>query len=111
VSIPSYIAASHAHGGFPSVLGELAALSSPDLGVVLFGEGYWTCEPSPEFLMALGGATADELPLGVDALLAAARAAGLEVLGVAASSEADLAAYEEGLAAGAERYDDAEAVA
>src|SRR5271156_3805242 len=104
------VAASHAHGGFPLALSELAALARPDLGLVLFGEGYWTCEPSPEFLMALGGATADELPLGVDALLVAARAAGLEVLSVAESSAADLAAYEESLAAEAERYDDAEAV-
>jgi SAM-dependent methyltransferase len=105
------VGASHAHGGFPQALGELAALARPGGGLVLFGEGYWTREPSPEFLMALGGATVDELPLGLDALSAAAREAGLEPLAAAACSEADFAAYEEGLAAEAERYDDAEAVA
>ncbi len=105
------VAASHAHGGFPDALAELAALARPDGGVVLLGEAYWTRAPSPEFLEALGGATADELPLGLDALQDAARAAGLEALAVAACTEADFAAYEEGLAAEAERYDDAEAVA
>ncbi|HEY4094650.1 MAG TPA: methyltransferase domain-containing protein [Baekduia sp.] len=105
------VAASHAHGGFPGARGSLAALARPDGGLVLFGEGYWTREPSAEFLVALGGATADGLPLGLDALLAAARDVGLEPVAVAACSEADLAAYEEGLAAEAERYDDAEAIA
>jgi SAM-dependent methyltransferase len=105
------VAASHAHGGFPQALGELAELARPGGGLVLFGEGYWTCEPSPEFLMSLGGATADELPLGLDALLAAARVAGLDPLAAATCTEADLTAYEEGLAAEAERYDDADAIA
>jgi SAM-dependent methyltransferase len=103
------VAASHAHGGFPAALDELTALARPDGGIVLLGEGYWTREPSAEFLEALGGASADELPLGVDALIAAARAAGLEPLAVTEASDADFAAYEEGLAAEAERYDDEDA--
>src|SRR6185369_8058331 len=74
------VAASHAHGGFPAALGALAALARPGGGLVLFGEGYWTRPPSDDFLAALGGATADELPLGLDALVEAARAEGLEVL-------------------------------
>jgi SAM-dependent methyltransferase len=102
------VAASHAHGGFPEALGELCALVRPG-GRILLGEGYWTQEPSPEFLAALGGATADELPLGLDALLAAVRAAGLEIEAVATASDADWAAYEEGLAEAAERLEGAEA--
>lgn len=104
------VAASHAHGGFPEALGALRELAAPG-GRVLLGEGFWAREPAPEFLMALGGATADELPLGLDALVDAARAAGLEPLDVRAASEADFAAYEEALAAAAERYDDADAIA
>lgn len=96
------VASSHAHGGFPSALRELAELARPG-GLVLLGEGFWTREPSPEFLDALGGATADELPLGLDALVAAARDAGLDLVGepVVATRD-DLAAYEVGLAAHAE---------
>jgi SAM-dependent methyltransferase len=106
------VASSHAHGGFPDALAQLAALARPDGGLVLLGEGFWTRPPSPAFLAALGGATAEELPLGVDALLAAARAAGLRPIAPPrVASEADWAAYEDGLAAEAERYDDAEAVA
>ncbi|WP_445149158.1 class I SAM-dependent methyltransferase [Baekduia sp. Peel2402] len=104
------VAASHAHGGFPDALRELRALARPHGGLVLFGEGFWAREPSPAFLDALGGATADELPLGLDALLDAARAAGLApVAPPRVASAADWAAYEDGLAAEAERYDDAEA--
>jgi SAM-dependent methyltransferase len=103
------VASSHAHGGFPAVIGELAGLARPDGGLVFFGEGYWTRPPSDAYLEALGGATADELPAGVDELTAAARAAGLEVLDLRAASTADWAAYEEGLAAEAERHDDEDA--
>ncbi|MDX6731810.1 MAG: hypothetical protein QOC54_1758 [Baekduia sp.] len=103
------VAASHAHGGFPAALDELAALARPDGGLVLLGEGFWMREPSPAFLDALGGATPDELPLGLDALVAAARTAGLEPLQTAQATEPDFAAYEEGLAGEAERYDDEDA--
>lgn len=105
------VASSHAHGGFPAALGALAALARPDGGRVLFGEGFWRQAPSPAFLDALGGATADELPLGLDALVAAAGAAGLRTLASAVASDADWAAYEDGLAAEAERYADDDALA
>jgi len=105
------VASSHAHGGFPDALAALAALARPDGGIVLLGEAFWTRPPSPAFLEALGGASADELPLGLDGLLAAVRAAGLEPTEVRAASVADWAAYEEGLAAEAERYEDDDAVA
>jgi SAM-dependent methyltransferase len=103
------VASSHAHGGFPAAIRVLAGLARPDGGLVLLGEGYWTRPPSSAYLEALGGATADELPAGVDALTAAARAADLEVLDVREASNADWAAYEEGLAAEAERHDDGDA--
>jgi SAM-dependent methyltransferase len=104
------VAASHAHGGFPEALGEVHALARPG-GTVLLGEGYWTAEPSPAFLEALGGATDDELPLGIAALQDAARAAGFEVLATATAGADDVAAYEEGLAAAAERLQGDEAAA
>jgi len=100
------VASSHAHGGFPAALDALAALTRPDGGLVLLGEGFWTRPPAPDYLEALGGADADELPLGLDALLDAARAAGLRPLDVRVAADADWAAYEEGLAAEAERHDD-----
>jgi SAM-dependent methyltransferase len=105
------VAASHAHGGFPDALAQLAALARPDGGLVLLGEGFWARPPSAAFLEALGGATADELPLGLDGLLAAVRAAGLEPVDVRAASVADWAAYEDGLATEAERYADDDATA
>jgi SAM-dependent methyltransferase len=106
------VAASHAHGGYPEALAALAALARPDgEGRVLLGEAFWTREPSAAFLEALGDATADELPIGIDALLAAARAGGLDPLDVREASVADWAAYEEGLAREAERYDDEDALA
>ena len=105
------VASSHAHGGFPDALPALAALARPGGGLVLLGEGFWTRPPSPAFLDALGGATADELPLGLPALLDVARAAGLEPIDVREAGVEDMTAYEEALAAEAERYDDAEAVA
>jgi hypothetical protein len=86
------VASSHAHGGFPGALAGLAALARPGDGLVLLGEGFWTRPPSPAFLAALGGATADELPLGLDGLLAAVRAAGLEPVDVRAASAEDWAA-------------------
>lgn len=104
------VAASHAHGGFPGALEELAALARPDGGLVLLGEGFWAAPPSDAFLAALGGATADELPLGLDALLDAAARAGLRpVAPPRVATAGDWAAYEEGLATEAERHDDAEA--
>jgi hypothetical protein len=102
------IASSHAHGGFPAALAELGALAAPG-GLVLLGEGFWAQPPSPEFLEALGGATADELPLGLDGLRAAARDAGLEVLDAAVAGAEDWDAYEEGLSAAAEALPGADA--
>jgi cyclopropane fatty-acyl-phospholipid synthase-like methyltransferase len=103
------VGSSHVHGGYPAALGVLRGLVA-DGGAVVYGEGYWLEEPSPAFLDALGGATADELP-DLDGLLAAARATGFAVESVAEASEDDWAAYEETLAANAEREGGADALA
>jgi SAM-dependent methyltransferase len=95
------VASSHALGGFPAALGALRELTEPG-GQVLLGEGYWRGPPSPEFLEALGGATADELP-GYGDLLDAAGAAGLTPLHASVASEADWDRYEWRLILNAER--------
>ncbi|MFL5861680.1 MAG: class I SAM-dependent methyltransferase [Solirubrobacteraceae bacterium] len=95
------VASSHAHGGFPGALRTLADLARPG-GLVLFGEGFWRRPPSAAFLDALGGATVDELPLGIDALEAGAAAVGLEPVAREVASDEDWAAYEETLARNAE---------
>jgi cyclopropane fatty-acyl-phospholipid synthase-like methyltransferase len=95
------VGSSHVHGGYPAALGALRRLVA-DGGAVVFGEGHWVREPSAAFLDALGGASADELP-DLDGLRAAARAAGFDVEAEAVASEEDWAAYEETLAANAER--------
>ena len=72
------IASSHALGGFPDALGALRELTAPG-GQVLLGEGYWQRPPSSEYLEALGGASADELP-DYPRLMRAAEEAGLTPL-------------------------------
>ena len=78
-------------------------------GLVLLGEGYWTRPPADAVPAGARRRDRRRAPAGVDALRAAARAAGLEILDVREASTADWAAYEEGLAAEAERHDDEEA--
>lgn len=95
------VASSHAHGGYPGALVALRALVR-ERGMVLLGEGFWAKPPSPAFLDALGGATADELGTR-DELLAYARAAGLQPELQFIASQADWARYEETLTATAER--------
>ena len=93
------IGASHAHGGFPAALTALRALG----GSALYGEGFWQREPSEEFLAALGGASADELPY-LDGLRAAIRQAGFEIAFEWLAGEEDWRRYEETLASNAERH-------
>jgi SAM-dependent methyltransferase len=96
------IAASHALGGFPEALGALAQLVQPG-GEVLLGEGYWCGPPSTEYLDALGGASADELP-AYSGLMRAAEEAGLTPLYASVASEADWDRYEWLLILNAERW-------
>jgi len=96
------IASSHALGGFPEALGHLRELAAPG-GQVLLGEGYWRREPTPEYLDALGGATADELA-DYGGLLAAAQGAGLTPLWSCAASERDWDRYEWTQVLNAERH-------
>src|SRR3954469_5726316 len=102
------VGSSHVHGGYPAALGALRRLVA-DGGAVVFGEGYWLQEPSPAFLEALGGATADELDT-FGGLRSAALAAGFDIAAVAEASEDDWARYEETLAANAEREGDPDAL-
>ena len=96
------IAASHALGGFPDALGALRELVRPG-GEVLLGEGYWCQPPSAEYLDALGGASADELP-DYSGLMRAAEQAGLTPLYSSVASEADWDRYEWRLILNAERW-------
>jgi SAM-dependent methyltransferase len=90
------LAASHAIGSWDAALGGLAALARPG-GLGLVGEGFWRRAPSAGYLEALGGASADELPLGVEGLEAGAREAGWEVVETTVASDAEWAAYEQTL--------------
>jgi SAM-dependent methyltransferase len=96
------IAASHALGGFPDALGSLRELARPG-GEMLLGEGYWRRPPSAEYLDALGGASADELP-DYSGLMGAAEEAGLTPLHSSVASEADWDRYEWRLILNAERW-------
>jgi SAM-dependent methyltransferase len=96
------IAASHALGDFPDALGALRELVRPG-GEVLLGEGYWRASPSVQYLDALGGASADELP-DYSGLMRAAEEAGLTPLHSSVASEADWDRYEWRLILNAERW-------
>jgi SAM-dependent methyltransferase len=96
------IASSHALGGFPDTLGALRDLTVPG-GQVLLGEGYWRQPPSDDYLEALGGASADELP-DYPGLMRAAEEAGLTPLHSSVASEADWDRYEWRLILNAERW-------
>ena len=96
------IASSHAFGTWRDALTGLRQLARPG-GRALVGEGFWRRAPSPGYLQALGGASADELP-DHDALIAGVREAGWEVEDERIASDADWARYEEALIANGERY-------
>jgi SAM-dependent methyltransferase len=96
------IAASHALGAFPDALGALRELVRPG-GELLLGEGYWRLPPSSEYLDALGGASADELP-DYSGLMRAAEQNGLTPLHSSVASEADWDRYEWRLILNAERW-------
>ena len=95
------LASSHALGPWAEALGGLAALVRPG-GLGLVAEGFWRRAPSSGYLETLGGASADELPQGLEALEAAARAAGWDVLAVAVASDEDWDRYEQTLIANGE---------
>jgi cyclopropane fatty-acyl-phospholipid synthase-like methyltransferase len=86
------LGSSHALGGLQSALERLAGWIAPG-GAVLLGDGFWQREPDPAFLEALGGASPDELP-SYEGLLRAGRAAGLEPVWVATSTQRDWEDYE-----------------
>jgi hypothetical protein len=96
------IAASHALGDFPDALGVLSELVQPG-GEVLLGEGYWRQAPGADYLEALGGASADELP-DYPGLMRAAEETGLTPIYSSVASEADWDRYEWRLILNAERW-------
>jgi SAM-dependent methyltransferase len=96
------VASSHALGGFPEALSKLRGLVR-DGGQVLLGEGYWMREPSPAYLQALGGASADELS-GYDGLMREAQHAGLTPLYASVAGPGDWDRYEWRLILNAERW-------
>jgi SAM-dependent methyltransferase len=100
------VASSHVHGGFPAALEALGGLAD----VVLYGEGYWRQPPSVEFLDALGGATADELP-DLDGLRSAVADAGFKALHEELAGPDDWERYESSLVANAERHGGSDSVA
>jgi len=91
------LASSHALGPWRDALAGLAALARANGGLGLAGEGFWRREPSAGYLEALGGASADELPLGADGLEAGAREAGWDVVRRDVASDEAWAAYEQTL--------------
>ena len=95
------IASSHALGGFPDALARLRELTAPG-GQVLLGEGYWRRAPSDDYLDALGGASADELP-DYGGLLRAAEEAGLVPVHASVASDQDWDRYEWRLILNSER--------
>jgi SAM-dependent methyltransferase len=95
------VASSHALGGFPDALPKLRELTVPG-GRVLLGEGYWRRAPSDEYLDALGGAGADELP-DYGGLLRAAEEAGFVPVHASVASETDWDRYEWHLILNSER--------
>jgi SAM-dependent methyltransferase len=96
------IAASHALGDFPDALGVLSELVQPG-GEVLLGEGYWRQAPGADYLEALGGASADELP-DYPGLMRAAEETGLTPIYSSVASEADWDRYEWRVILNAERW-------
>ena len=95
------VASSHAIGTWDEALRVMHGLTRPG-GTALVGEGFWARTPTPGYLEALGGATADELP-DHDGLLEGARAAGWSVEAEHVASQEDWRRYEEHLLDGGER--------
>jgi SAM-dependent methyltransferase len=97
------IGSSHALGGLDGALARLAELTRPG-GHVLLGDGFWAAEPPPDYLDALGGATRDELPDGLSALVRHGDAHGLRAAHVRVAGEDDWDRYEWTLMANGEHH-------
>jgi SAM-dependent methyltransferase len=97
------VGASHAWDTVPQAAAALARHVRPG-GRVLLAEGFWAAPPTRAALAGLG-AEPDELG-DLEALVAAARAAGLEVVEVAVASQREWDAFEAAWRAPLERLDD-----
>lgn len=85
------IGSSHAFGSLTATIAALRDLVRPG-GSVVLGEGYWQCEPAPEYLAALGASRDDYLTQqgNIDLI----NSMGLSVTWHAVASAADWAEYE-----------------
>lgn len=97
------IGSSHALGGLDDALARMSALTRPG-GHVLLGDGFWAAEPPQAYLDALGGATRDELPDRLAALVRHGDAHGLRAAHVRVASDDDWDRYEWTLIANGERH-------
>jgi cyclopropane fatty-acyl-phospholipid synthase-like methyltransferase len=97
------IGSSHALGGLDDALARLSELTRPG-GHVLLGDGFWAAEPPQAYLDALGGATRDELPDGLAALVRHGDRHGLRAAHVRVASAEDWDRYEWTLMANGERH-------
>ena len=89
-------------GDAAATLAFLASIVGPD-GQVVFADGVWVADPSPDGLAAFG-MTRDELPDGVDGLTGLASAAGLEPVSVELVSTDEWDAYEAAYAGAIEAW-------
>lgn len=95
------IGSTHAYGGYRSTLRALAKVVRSK-GLLLVGEGYWKCEPDPDYLSVLGATRTDyvehagNVTIGVES--------GLIPLYTSVSSEDDWDHYEGLYCRAVERY-------
>jgi ubiquinone/menaquinone biosynthesis C-methylase UbiE len=92
VALAVCIGSTHALGGLDGTLDRLVPLVRPG-GALLIGEGFWALPPTPEYLEALGAASADELT-DYTGLLTAGERHGLESVYAATASEPEWEHYE-----------------
>jgi SAM-dependent methyltransferase len=95
------VGSSHVFGDYETALRRLHDIVKPG-GLVLFGEGFWRREPSPDFLEALGG-TADELA-DYAGLISTCIASGFTPIYTLVSSDEDWDRYEWSLIRNGELY-------
>ena len=96
-------------GSMHAVEGGIAALAARGRQV-LIGDGFWRRPPEQPYLDALGGATADELPM-LDELIRSGEAAGLEAAWIAVTTDEEWDRYEWTLIANGLASGDPDAIA
>ena len=95
------LGSTHAFGGLSAACEAAAAIVRPG-GHILVGEGFWSQDPEPAYLEAIGG-TASDLSTD-DGTAAVLEAAGFEVVRRRPTSSTEWAAYEDTYAANVRRF-------